>query len=102
MSFAVEAVGYAARIASAGSPKNRDIYIVQFCLVVLAPVLMAGVVYVVFGRIIFHVIPPKHRTLRLSVTSDSCYLPSVPLFYPSTWKATGEVSYIMTQGSNIP
>lgn len=61
----VEAVGYGARIASANHETNRNLYIIQFCLIILAPVLMAGIVYVAFGRIVFLVVPPEARTLRL-------------------------------------
>jgi hypothetical protein len=34
-------------------------------LIMLAPVFMAGVIYVVFGRIVFYVIPAESRTMRL-------------------------------------
>lgn len=46
----------------------------QYCLIILAPIMMAGIVYVVFGRIIFHVVPPEARTLRL-------------LWVPARWMA---------------
>lgn len=62
---AVEAGGYGARIASAGDVTIRTVYIIQFCLIILAPVLMAGIIYVVFGRIVFHVVPAEARTFRL-------------------------------------
>ncbi|CAK7205922.1 hypothetical protein SEUCBS139899_008702 [Sporothrix eucalyptigena] len=65
LAIAMEAVGYGARIASAGHVTNRNLYIIQFCLIILAPVLMAGIVYVAFGRIVFHVVPPEARTARL-------------------------------------
>ncbi|KAH8909497.1 RTA1 like protein [Coniochaeta sp. PMI_546] len=61
----MEAVGYGARIASAGDVTQRTVYIVQFCLIILAPVLMAGVIYLVFGRIVFHVVPAESRTIKL-------------------------------------
>jgi hypothetical protein len=61
----VEAFGYAARVVSAGDISARTVYIVQFCLVILSPVLMAGVIYVVFGRIVFHVVPPQERKTSL-------------------------------------
>ena len=60
----MEAVGYGARIKSAGDPTNKNLYVAQFVLVVLAPVLMAGVIYVVFGRIVFLVVPAQHRTTK--------------------------------------
>ena len=61
----MESIGYGTRIASAGHVTDRNLYIVQFCLIILSPVLMAGIVYVAFGRIVFHVVPPEARTLRL-------------------------------------
>ncbi|KAF5609315.1 rta1 domain protein [Fusarium subglutinans] len=39
-------------------------YVVQFTLVILPPVLMAGVIYVIFARVVFWVVPPESRTLR--------------------------------------
>jgi hypothetical protein len=61
----VEAVGYAARIASAKDVSDRTLYIVQFCMIILSPVLMTGVIYVAFGRIVFHVVPAASRTTKL-------------------------------------
>jgi xanthine/uracil permease len=65
MGVAVESVGYGFRVASAADVSARTVYIVQFCLIVLAPVLMAGILYVVFGRILFLVVPAHARTTRL-------------------------------------
>ncbi|CAK7219690.1 hypothetical protein SCUCBS95973_003903 [Sporothrix curviconia] len=65
LAIAMEAVGYGARIGSASHVTDRDLYIIQFCLIILAPVFMAGIVYVAFGRIVFHVVPPEARTVRL-------------------------------------
>lgn len=53
------------RVTSTQQPTNRDLYIVQYCLVVLAPPIMASVIYVAFGRIVFLVVPPESRKLRL-------------------------------------
>ncbi|KAB5570657.1 RTA1 like protein-domain-containing protein [Coniochaeta sp. 2T2.1] len=61
----MEAAGYGARVASAGDVTQRGVFIIQFCLIILAPVLMAGVIYLVFGRIVFHVVPAEARTFRL-------------------------------------
>lgn len=61
---AVETVGYIARIFSAKDTTEKKPYVLQFCLVILAPVLMAGVIYVVFSRIVFWVVPPEQRTLK--------------------------------------
>ncbi|KAI2470628.1 RTA1-domain-containing protein [Annulohypoxylon bovei var. microspora] len=65
LAILMEVVGYAVRIVSANNPTSRDPYAVQFCVIILAPVLMAGVIYVVFGRIVFHVVPAEERTTRL-------------------------------------
>ncbi|KAI0851872.1 RTA1 like protein [Daldinia vernicosa] len=65
LAILMEVVGYAVRIASAGNPSNLNLYAIQFCVIILAPVLMAGVIYVVFGRIVFHVVPTQERTTRL-------------------------------------
>ncbi|KAI1478997.1 hypothetical protein K445DRAFT_73746 [Daldinia sp. EC12] len=61
----MEVAGYADRIASAKNPTDLNLYAIQFCVIILAPVLMAGVIYVVFGRIVFHVVPARERTTRL-------------------------------------
>lgn len=61
----METVGYGARVASAGDVYGRTIYIIQFVCIILAPVFMAGIIYVVFGRIAFHVVPPESRTVKL-------------------------------------
>jgi hypothetical protein len=44
----VEAAGYITRVISAKNVDNKDPYIIQFTLVVLAPVLMAAACYIVF------------------------------------------------------
>ncbi|KAJ4003458.1 hypothetical protein NW752_012074 [Fusarium irregulare] len=64
LAIAMEAVGYAARIKSASEPTEKKPYVLQFALIILPPVLMAGVIYVVFGRIVYWVVPPESRTLR--------------------------------------
>ncbi|KAI1384711.1 RTA1-domain-containing protein [Hypoxylon trugodes] len=61
----MELVGYASRIASAKDNTNLTLYALQFCLIILAPIIMAGAIYVVFGRIVFHVIPAQDRTTGL-------------------------------------
>ncbi|KAI0841673.1 RTA1-domain-containing protein [Hypoxylon sp. FL0890] len=65
LAILMEVVGYADRVASAANPSDMNLYAVQFCVIILAPVLMAGVIYVVFGRIVFHVVPAEERTTRL-------------------------------------
>ncbi|OTB04922.1 hypothetical protein M426DRAFT_73082 [Hypoxylon sp. CI-4A] len=65
LAILMEVVGYIFRIASSGDQSDLNLYAVQFCLIILAPVLMAGAIYVVFGRIVFHVVPTEERTTRL-------------------------------------
>ncbi|KAF9769780.1 hypothetical protein IL306_012742 [Fusarium sp. DS 682] len=64
LAIAMEVIGYAARVVSATKPTEKGPYVVQFTLVILPPVLMAGVIYVIFARIVFWVVPPESRTLR--------------------------------------
>ncbi|CEI61860.1 hypothetical protein FVEN_g2916 [Fusarium venenatum] len=64
LAIAMEVVGYAARIKSASEPTEKKPYVLQFTLIILPPVLMAGVIYVIFGRIVYWVVPPESRTLR--------------------------------------
>ncbi|KAI9373259.1 RTA1 like protein-domain-containing protein [Aspergillus egyptiacus] len=65
----MEAVGYIARSISAGDVTAQAIFVVQFALIILAPVLMAGALYVLFGRIIFLVVPKDQRTFKI------CWVP---------------------------
>jgi hypothetical protein len=60
----MESGGYISRSISTWQVSNRSLYIVQFALVILAPVLMAAGFYVVFGRIVFLVMPPEARRAR--------------------------------------
>jgi hypothetical protein len=61
----VEFAGYGFRIASVGNVTNQNLYVIQFLFVMLAPVFTAGIVYVVFGRIVFHVVPARARSTKL-------------------------------------
>ncbi|KAG4415649.1 hypothetical protein IFR04_011208 [Cadophora malorum] len=65
VSSAMEAGGYIARCFSGQDPTSQDKYTVQLLLIVLAPVCMAAACYIVFGRIIYHVVPKKARTFKL-------------------------------------
>ncbi|PMD23042.1 RTA1 like protein [Hyaloscypha hepaticicola] len=65
VALGMEAAGYITRCISAKNVDNKDLYIIQYTLVVLAPVLMAAACYIVFGRIVFHVVPKEARTTRL-------------------------------------
>ncbi|KAL5315617.1 hypothetical protein ACEPPN_016486 [Leptodophora sp. 'Broadleaf-Isolate-01'] len=65
VSSAMEAGGYIARCFSGQDPTSQTKYTVQLLLIVLAPVCMAAACYIVFGRIIYHVVPKKARTFKL-------------------------------------
>ncbi|CAI7672468.1 unnamed protein product [Penicillium pancosmium] len=74
---AMEAIGYIARCISTQNVTEKSVYVLQFALVILAPVLMAACCYVLFGRIIFLVVPRESRTFKL------CWVPPrfiTPLF----------------------
>ncbi|KAH8668689.1 RTA1 like protein-domain-containing protein [Xylariales sp. PMI_506] len=65
LALLMECIGFGARTESAIDTTDRNAYIAQFLLIILAPVIMAGVIYVVFGRIVFHVVPAEARTTKL-------------------------------------
>ncbi|KAJ5974491.1 ZIP metal ion transporter [Penicillium waksmanii] len=74
---AMEAIGYIARCISTQNVTEKSVYVLQFALIILAPVLMAACCYVLFGRIIFLVVPRESRTFKL------CWVPPrfiTPLF----------------------
>lgn len=64
-SLLVETIGYIGRCVSTQNVYNQPIYVLQFSLTVLAPVLIAAFCYIVFGRITFYVVPKKSRTIKL-------------------------------------
>ncbi|KAL4949034.1 RTA1 like protein-domain-containing protein [Aspergillus filifer] len=66
---AMECIGYIARVVSTQDTTARIPYVLQFSLLILAPVLMAGALYVLFGRIIFLIVPRDKRTFRI------CWVP---------------------------
>ncbi|KAJ5223811.1 RTA1 like protein-domain-containing protein [Penicillium chermesinum] len=65
----MEAVGYIARCFSTQNVTTKSTYVLQFALIILAPVLMAACCYVVFSRILFLVVPLQSRTFKL------CWVP---------------------------
>ena len=65
----MEAIGYIARCISVKNVTQKQVYVLQFALIVLAPVLIAACCYVLFSRILFLVVPSEARTLRL------CWVP---------------------------
>ncbi|RDW72350.1 RTA1 domain-containing protein [Aspergillus mulundensis] len=66
---AMESTGYISRCISVQNTTARTVYVLQFALLILAPVLMAGALYVLFGRIIFLVVPRDQRTFKI------CWVP---------------------------
>lgn len=61
----MEVFGYGIRLASAKDTSKKPPFVAQYVLIVLSPVLMTGIIYVAFGRIVFHVIPVEHRSTKL-------------------------------------
>lgn len=61
----VEVFGYGIRIASTNDTSKKPPFVAQYVLIVLSPVLMTGIIYVAFGRIVFHVIPAAQRSTKL-------------------------------------
>ncbi|KAJ5758608.1 RTA1 like protein-domain-containing protein [Penicillium odoratum] len=69
LAAAMEAVGYIGRCISTQNVTSRPVYVLQFALIVLAPVLMAACCYILFSRILFLVVPHDARTFQL------CWVP---------------------------
>ncbi|KAJ5113736.1 RTA1 like protein-domain-containing protein, partial [Penicillium angulare] len=69
LAAAMEAVGYIGRCISTQNVTEKPIYVLQFSLIILSPVLMAACCYILFSRILFLVVPRESRTLRL------CWVP---------------------------
>ncbi|ORY69901.1 RTA-like protein, partial [Pseudomassariella vexata] len=65
LALLMECLGHGVRVMSAANVTNRNEYIAQFILIILAPVLMAGIIYVVFGRLVSLVVPARARTTKL-------------------------------------
>ena len=63
--FAVEALGYVGRAISVQKTDQRTIYIIQYCFIILAPVVIAAALYVCFARIVYHVVPASARRIGL-------------------------------------
>ncbi|KAJ5666744.1 RTA1 like protein-domain-containing protein [Penicillium macrosclerotiorum] len=77
LAAAMEAIGYIARCISTQNVTKKSVYVLQFSLIILAPVLMAACCYIIFSRILFLIVPSEFRTFRL------CWVPPrfiTPLF----------------------
>ena len=68
----MEVVGYVARVISAKHVSEKNPYRLQLVIIVLAPVVMAAVIYIVFSRIIHWVVPPESRTFKLLWVPRRC------------------------------
>lgn len=76
----MEFIGLLARVYSAQHVLHRTTYMIQYCLILLAPVVIAGAIYVSFGRLVVKVVPPEGRTIGLLWVpgqSPQAYLPLV-------------------------
>ncbi|KAK6614292.1 RTA1 domain containing protein (7-aminocholesterol resistance protein) [Botrytis cinerea] len=62
---AMEGAGYIIRALSTKHVTEKSIYVAQTALIVLSPVLMAAACYIIFGRIIYHIVPKEARTTKL-------------------------------------
>lgn len=68
----METVGYLTRIFSAHHVFDKGLFICQFALVVLAPVLIAAGDYIMFGRLLMGVLPSRGlRATSLTVPARS-------------------------------
>jgi len=66
MNFAVimELVGYVSRAVSVKNLDNRNIFIVQTVMILVAPAVMAAACYMSFGRVTIWVVPKEFQTVR--------------------------------------
>jgi hypothetical protein len=72
----VEAIGYIGRCISVQNKLERPVYVLQFALIILAPVLMAACCYIIFGRILFLIVPQEAHTFRLCWVSPRFITPT--------------------------
>ncbi|CAI7602228.1 unnamed protein product [Penicillium glandicola] len=93
LSAAMEAIGYIGRCVSVQNTLERPIYVLQFSLVILAPVLMAACCYVIFSRILFLIVPQEARTFRL------CWVP--PRFITPIFVGCDIVALLLQLGGAV-
>jgi len=65
----MELVGYAFRIVSIHHQLEEAPFAVSFVLIIMAPVVIAGAIYVLFGRIVFYVTPRELQNFKFLWTS---------------------------------
>ncbi|KAH8148533.1 uncharacterized protein LAJ45_07244 [Morchella importuna] len=84
----METFGYATRVLSQADVFSRGLFIAQFSLVVLAPVLIAAASYILFGRLLETVLPGGRNARSLGV--------------PARWVTwiflTGDITSFVLQG----
>ncbi|PQE31002.1 hypothetical protein CJF32_00006039 [Rutstroemia sp. NJR-2017a WRK4] len=76
---AMEAIGYIVRAISTQHTFNDTLYVIQFTLIFLSPVFMAAACYIVFGRIIYHVVPKEACNTKLLWISPRFVTPTFVL-----------------------
>lgn len=89
----VEAAGWISRCISVKDVTDKPSYSVQFGLVILAPVLMAGCCYIIFSRILFLIVPREQRTFKL------CWVP--PRFITPIFVGFDIVALLLQMGGAI-
>jgi len=65
----METVGYIARIWSEKNVLQKAPFAVSFVLIIMAPVVIAGSIYVLFGRIVFYITPRELQNFKFLWTS---------------------------------
>ncbi|KGO73876.1 Zinc/iron permease [Penicillium italicum] len=93
LSAVMEAIGYIGRCVSVQNTLKRPVYVLQFALVILAPVLMAACCYILFGRILFLIVPQEKRTFRL------CWVP--PRFITPIFVGCDVVALLLQLGGAV-
>ncbi|KAF7114723.1 hypothetical protein CNMCM5793_009674 [Aspergillus hiratsukae] len=93
IAVAMEAIGFISRSISAQHVTERIPYVLQFSLIILAPVLMAACCYILFGRILFLVVPAEARTFQL------CWVP--PRFITPIFVGFDVVALLLQLGGAV-
>jgi hypothetical protein len=60
----METIGYVSRVASTKNVDAKGPFVISFVLIILAPVVVAASIYILFGRIVFYITPQEKRTTR--------------------------------------
>ena len=60
----MELVGYISRAVSIKNLQDKDIFIVQTVMILVAPAVMAASCYMAFGRVVLWIVPPRFQTAR--------------------------------------